>query len=58
MTFTSVDGEELIVTISIGVAQTSLADYSPEDLYERADQMLYRSKARGRNNLTVQNNEF
>lgn len=46
LTFTSVDGEELIVTLSMGVATASLNDVTPDSFYDQADQMLYHSKAR------------
>jgi diguanylate cyclase (GGDEF)-like protein len=45
-----------IVTISIGVAELAAADRSAADWMNRADQALYRAKARGRNCIEVDDN--
>ncbi len=44
--------EPLRVTISLG-ATMAVADESPEQLLERADRLLYRSKTDGRNRVTL-----
>ncbi|KQP13648.1 sensor domain-containing diguanylate cyclase [Pseudorhodoferax sp. Leaf267] len=41
------------ITVSIGVAESSLADAGLEDLVHRADEALYLAKDRGRNCVTV-----
>lgn len=41
------------VTCSFGVAELEAEMKSPQDLYEAADQALYRSKKAGRNRVTV-----
>ncbi|KRM57553.1 hypothetical protein C5L31_001169 [Secundilactobacillus malefermentans] len=40
------------VTASLGVATLNENDKTPNDFYERADQLLYRSKGQGRNQIT------
>lgn len=45
------DGELIRSTISIGLAQADSSDRSLEDLLRRADQMLYKAKANGRNRV-------
>ncbi len=45
------DGELIRSTISIGLAQAEPTDRSLEDLLRRADQMLYKAKANGRNRV-------
>lgn len=47
------DGLEITVTCSFGVAQLQDAMATPDDLFESADQALYRSKQDGRNRVTV-----
>jgi diguanylate cyclase (GGDEF)-like protein len=44
-----VEGKRIPVTISMGVAERTHADQTPEALYERADTQLYAAKASGRN---------
>ncbi|MHA1565385.1 MAG: GGDEF domain-containing protein, partial [Alphaproteobacteria bacterium] len=44
----ALDGHEINITISIGVADTNLAS-TPTDLLLLADEALYRAKANGRN---------
>jgi diguanylate cyclase len=39
------------VTVSMGICMASEAN-SPEDLYNKADRALYRSKLNGRNRVT------
>ncbi len=45
-------GEELHVTISIGVATSEDSNIEPEKLIERADKALYKSKEGGRNRVS------
>lgn len=45
-------GEQPPATISVGIAEHH-ADDTPESLFRRADQALYRSKEAGRNRITV-----
>jgi len=47
-------GEALTVTVSIGLAVSDASTVKMHDLLKQADQALYRSKAKGRNSLTVQ----
>jgi EAL domain-containing protein (putative c-di-GMP-specific phosphodiesterase class I) len=42
-----IDGRELFVTSSVGVASTDVADTSAETLLENADAAMYRAKERG-----------
>ncbi len=42
-------GEELKVTVSVGVAIGSATNCQPDDLIKQADQALYRAKEKGRN---------
>jgi diguanylate cyclase (GGDEF)-like protein len=46
-------GGELTITASVGVAVAHLGDRRIDDLLRRADQALYRAKARGRNRVEV-----
>lgn len=46
------EAHDLNVTVSIGAAMAQTED-SVEDLVERADRLMYRSKAEGRNRVTV-----
>jgi diguanylate cyclase (GGDEF)-like protein len=48
-----VDGRELELTISIGVATAVAADASTEDLVAAADRALYQAKDAGRNRVAV-----
>lgn len=52
-----VDDQPLAITVSVGVAQLSLADATASDFYERTDRMLYQSKGKGRNQITVDTGE-
>lgn len=45
-------GSTIDITISMGIAHLEPHDLSPDDLYGRADQMLYRSKGQGRNQIS------
>lgn len=47
----SLDGEELLVTSSIGVAAFPSGGSTPEELLANADQAMYRAKELGRNTL-------
>ena len=46
------NGATARVTVSVGVAELGIAE-SKVDLVERADEMLYRAKARGRNQVAT-----
>lgn len=48
-----VDDEVLSVTVSLGLATADAVRPDPERLIKRADTALYKSKANGRNQLTV-----
>ena len=48
-----VDDEVLSVTVSLGLATAGPAESDPEKLIKRADTALYKSKANGRNQLTL-----
>lgn len=48
-----VDDELLSVTVSLGLVTAGPADSDPAKLIKRADTALYKSKANGRNQLTV-----
>jgi diguanylate cyclase (GGDEF)-like protein len=41
----------LSVTVSIGMADTTVSDATPESILKNADQALYRAKKRGRNRV-------
>ena len=43
--------EEFVCTVSVGIAVTSDAHYSPETLLQEADLALYRAKERGRDRV-------
>lgn len=47
----NLDGELILSTVSIGVAEASPSDTSFDDLLNRADQMLYKAKETGRNRV-------
>lgn len=49
----AVEGHALSVTVSVGVAQLAPTDATASDFYERTDRMLYQSKGKGRNQITV-----
>ena len=49
--FESLDGRKISVRISIGVASWEPSLKSPDELVARADDMLYRAKANGRNQV-------
>jgi len=48
-----VDGQTIMVSISMGVSQISKADKLPNDFYERVDDNLYISKRNGRMRITA-----
>ena len=50
------NNESISLTISVGVATLRNADTDDDVLYERADQMLYRSKGQGRNKINMDTN--
>ncbi|MGA3185003.1 MAG: EAL domain-containing protein [Candidatus Dormibacteria bacterium] len=43
-----VGGEEVVATVSVGIAATSRPDHLPDDLLREADLAMYRAKDRGR----------
>ncbi len=45
--------KEISVTVSIGVSQFNKSDKSPQDLYKKADEALYKAKDSGRNKVVV-----
>jgi len=45
------DGSHVRITLSIGLVERTEADTSFDQLQKRADEMLYRAKQRGRNNV-------
>ena len=47
------DLPDIHVTISLGVAATDEAEYSPDALIKRADECLYEAKHNGRNCVVV-----
>ena len=49
----SVDGHKVAIDISIGIALASDPDDTAEDILQRADIALYRSKENGRGQLTI-----
>jgi diguanylate cyclase (GGDEF)-like protein len=49
----NIGGHAINITVSVGVAGPSNQDSSWEDAYRRADQALYTSKAKGRNQVCV-----
>ena len=49
----AVDGCELSVTVSLGVAERTDSMTEPDDLLKAADQALYRAKRAGRNQVVV-----
>jgi diguanylate cyclase (GGDEF)-like protein len=49
----NIGGHAISITVSVGVAGPGKQDASWEDAYRHADQALYRSKARGRNLVSV-----
>jgi two-component system cell cycle response regulator len=50
----AVDGAELSVTVSVGVAALRRSDRAPRGLIERADAALYRAKHSGRNRVILE----
>jgi diguanylate cyclase (GGDEF)-like protein/PAS domain S-box-containing protein len=48
-----IQGEEVVATVSIGVAATSRPDHLPADLLREADLAMYRAKDRGRDRHEV-----
>ena len=49
----NVDGHLIYSTVSIGAAEANKEDKSFEDVLRRADRMMYKAKASGRNKVTV-----
>ncbi|MEG0988430.1 MAG: EAL domain-containing protein [Clostridium sp.] len=52
-----IDEENANITCSIGLALSSAAEHSFEQLYHHADQALYRAKCRGRNMVSLYGEE-
>ncbi|GAT17793.1 GGDEF domain-containing protein [Secundilactobacillus silagei] len=53
LNFTTQQGEQFQITISMGQDQIDAEDQNYLDLYKRADKRLYRSKEAGRNRVTT-----
>jgi two-component system cell cycle response regulator len=51
-TVTQVDGRELKVTVSLGVATAAGVTAAPQRLYEAADEQMYAAKGAGRNRVS------
>lgn len=51
---TNMDGELIHSTVSIGGAEAIQEDQSFEDILRRADKMLYKAKARGKNQVALE----
>ncbi|KZL38274.1 GGDEF domain-containing protein [Secundilactobacillus collinoides] len=49
--------QKMSITVSVGVAQLGPQDRKATDFYQRADELLYHSKAHGRNRVTAQINQ-
>ena len=50
----NMDGVPIHSTVSIGVAEAGVEDKSFEDLLRRADQMMYKAKERGKNQVAAE----
>jgi len=48
----TINGQECLSTVSIGVAQLQDSDNDIDDVLKRADDLLYVCKASGRNNVS------
>lgn len=48
------DGQEVPMTVSIGIAELTVKDAGPDDALNRADKALYRAKNGGRNRVEVE----
>lgn len=53
-----IDGHEIVLGTSIGIASTEMASSSPEHLLKQADMALYRAKAEGRGTFRFFNSEM
>ncbi len=49
----SVPGNDIRVTVSVGVSHFKLVDSSPDECIERADDAMYQSKHTGKNKVTL-----
>jgi diguanylate cyclase (GGDEF)-like protein len=47
------DGQNISITVSIGIAALEASDASPEAAIKRADNALYAAKNQGRNRVCV-----
>ena len=54
----SVDGRDVVMTASFGVAAISAKDNSLTDIVGRADRALYRSKRAGRNRVDLDSSQY
>jgi two-component system cell cycle response regulator len=52
--FNAGEGEDITVTVSIGIACRQGDDDTPDKLLARADEALYEAKRNGRNRVEVQ----
>ena len=50
----NLDGELIQSTVSIGIAEASLSDIIFDDMFRRADRMLYKAKDAGRNQVRAE----
>jgi diguanylate cyclase (GGDEF)-like protein len=50
----TVEGQVIHSTVSIGVAEVRLEDRSFEDVLRRADRMMYKAKEAGRNTVVAE----
>ncbi len=48
-----IDGEEIHLTLSIGLTQLTPQDSTPDTAFSRADKALYRAKQNGRNRVEI-----
>jgi len=48
-----IDGQEIKISVSIGVTKASKVDQTPDDFYKRVDNNLYQSKKNGRMTITA-----
>lgn len=52
------DSEKIHITISMGVSALQESDITQNLLYERTDQMLYHSKGKGRDSVSISSSEI
>ncbi|MEG2097013.1 MAG: EAL domain-containing protein [Pseudoflavonifractor sp.] len=57
VTAINIDGQNAMISCSVGIAVTSEAEHSFEQIYKNADKALYNAKFRGRNTVLVYGRE-